>query len=120
MKKMLATLIVCLGVFCTSVMAQKTITTTTSSHNAKLMRFYYYPSSNIYYNPTSNDYWYYDDAGSQWMSVRELPTTVHLVKTDKVTVYHTDADVWKDNAEHMKKYKTKKNGTVKAKGNDKM
>lgn len=123
MKKMLATLLVCLTVFCTSVMAQKTTTTTTtttSSHNARVMRFYYYPSSNVYYNPTDNDYWYYDDATSKWTSVPELPTTVHLVKTDKVTVYHTDGDVWKDNADHIKKYKMKKNGTVKAKGSDKM
>lgn len=118
MKKMFATLVMSLVVFCSVTMAQNTTTTTTTttSHNAHMMRFYYYPSSNVYYDPTNNDYWYWDDASSQWTSAAELPNTVHLVKTDRVTVYHNDADVWKDNAEHLKKYKTKKNGTVKAKG----
>lgn len=122
MKRMFATLVVGLGVFCSAAMAQNTkttTTTTTTSHSAHTMRFYYYPSSNVYYDPTNNDYWYWDTASSQWTSAAELPTTVHLVKTNRVTVYHNDADVWKDNAEHLKKYKTKKSGTVKAKGNDK-
>lgn len=121
MKKITLTLSLCLGLFCSALMAQTTTTTTTttsSSHNAKGMRFYYYPSSNIYYDPSSKDYWYYDDASSQWQSANELPGTVHLVKTGRVTVYHNDADVWKDNAEHLKKYKGKKNGTVKAKRKD--
>lgn len=117
MKKISLFLIICMGVFST-LMAQTTTTTTTtsSSHNAKQMKFFYYPSSNVYYDPANNDYWYYDDATSQWSSVTELPATVHLVKTRKVTVYHNDADVWKDNAVHQKKYKIKKNGTVKPKG----
>ncbi|MGZ3853801.1 MAG: hypothetical protein ACXVLT_04875 [Flavisolibacter sp.] len=117
MKKIL---VLCLCFFAYSaVKAQETTTTTTTTtqHQAKQMQFYYYPSSNVYYDPTSKNYWYWDDASSQWTSVAELPTTVHLVKTDKVTVYHSDPDVWKDNAAHLKKYKTKKNGTTKAKGN---
>jgi hypothetical protein len=122
MKKIIVTAIFCLGVSC-SLMAQQTTTTTTttttSSNNAKGMRFYYYPSSNVYFDPTNNDYWYYDDATSQWTSATELPGTIHLVKTGRVTVYHNDADVWKDNAEHLKKYKTKKNGQIKAKGDKK-
>ena len=117
MKKIL---VLCLCFFAyTAVKAQDTTTTTTTTtthHQAKQMQFYYYPSSNVYYDPTSKNYWYWDDASSQWTSVAELPTTVHLVKTDKVTVYHSDPDVWKDNATHLKKYKTKKNGTTKAKG----
>ena len=103
-----------------AVMAQDstvTTTTTTTTHAAKQMRFYYYPSSNVYFDPTNNNYWYWDDAASQWTSAAELPSTIHVVKTNKVVVYHNDADVWKDNATHLKKYKTKKNGTVKAKGN---
>lgn len=121
MKKIALTLIVCMGVFST-LMAQDsttTTTTTTTTHTAKQMRFYYYPSSNIYYDPENKDYWYYDNATSQWTSTAQLPGTIHLVKTGKVTVYHNDADVWKDNAMHMKKYKTKKNGTVKSKSHGK-
>lgn len=109
----------CAVFFCYVVSAQDstvTTTTTTTTHMAKQMKFYYYPSSNVYYDPSSNNYWYWDDATSQWTSVTELPSTVHLVKTNKVVVYHSDPDVWKDNAAHLKKYKTKKNGTTKAKG----
>lgn len=105
-------------VFGSALLAQDstvTTNTTTTTHTAKQMRFYYYPSSNIYFDPTNNDYWYWDDTSSQWTSAAELPATIHLVKTNKVVVYHSDADVWKDNAEHLKKYKTKKNGTIKAK-----
>ena len=91
-------------------------TTTTTTHKAKQMKFYYYPSSNNYFDPSNNNYWYWDDASSQWSSGTKLPSTIHLVKTNKVMVYHSDPDVWKDNAAHLKKYKTKKNGTVKAKG----
>jgi hypothetical protein len=109
----------CAVFFCSVASAQDstvTTTTTTTTHMAKQMKFYYYPSSNVYYDPSSNNYWYWDDATSQWTSVTELPSTVHLVKTNKVVVYHSDPDVWKDNAAHLKKYKTKKNGTTKAKG----
>lgn len=103
----------------TGAMAQDstvTTTTTTTTHQAKQMRFYYYPGSNVYFNPTANNYWYWDDANSQWTSVTELPATVHLVKTNRVVVYRNDADIWKDNAEHVKKYKIKKDGTIKPKG----
>jgi len=122
MKKILATFALCLGVSCSALMAQDTtttMTTTTTSHNANRMRFYYYPSSNIYFDPTNSDYWYYDNATSQWVSATKLPGTIHLIKTGRVMVYHNDADVWKDNPQHLKKYKTKKNGQIKAKGSGK-
>jgi hypothetical protein len=76
--------------------------------------FYYYPQSNIYYNPGSTEYWYYDDVSATWTQVKELPTTIVLTKTPRYTVYYNGSDVWKDNAEHMKKYKGKK-GETKAK-----
>jgi hypothetical protein len=118
MKKMLA-LCLCFVVY-SAVKAQDTsttTTTTTTTHAAKQMQFYYYPSSNVYYDPTSKNYWYWDNTGSQWTSVTELPSTIQLEKTNRVIVYHNGTDVWKDNTTHLKKYKTKKDGTVKVKGN---
>lgn len=81
------------------------------------VRFYYYPSSNIYYNPATDQYWYYDDVRTTWTEVKTLPTTITISKTPRYTVYYNGEDVWKDNAVHLKKYKGKKDGTMKAKKN---
>ena len=82
------------------------------------IKFYYYPSSNVYYNTSTSEYEYYDEGSSTWVTVKELPSTITLVKTPVYTVYHNDAEVWKDNAEHLKKYKVNKEGKVKAKPKD--
>jgi hypothetical protein len=110
MKKLLVFIPICLSLFVSRLNAQQTNDSLTQQ-----MKFYYYPSSNVYYNPSTSDYWYYDDATSNWTSVRELPSTIHLVKSPRYLVYHSDADIWKDNAMHLKKYKVKKNGQIKTK-----
>ena len=91
----------------TKLMAQETKT--------QQVKFYYYPSSNIYYNITSGEYWYYDDVSATWTQVKTLPESITLTKTPVYTVYYNGEEVWKDNAAHMKKYKAKNNGTIKAK-----
>ena len=77
--------------------------------------FYYYPSSNVYYNVAATDYWYYDDATKTWVEVKTLPATITLEKTPRYTVYYNGTDVWKENAEHVKRYKVKDNGELKEK-----
>jgi hypothetical protein len=72
------------------------------------MTFYYYPSSNIYYDVASNEYVYYDESTQKWLNVKELPTTITLVKMPADTVYYNGQQVWKDNPEHLRKYKGKK------------
>jgi hypothetical protein len=72
------------------------------------MTFYYYPSSNIYFDVASNEYVYYDEGTQKWLNVKELPTTITVVKMPVDTVYYNGQQVWKDNAEHLRKYKGKK------------
>ena len=86
-----------------------------SAQVAQKVTFYYYPSSNVYYNVAVSDYWYYDDATSAWVEVKTLPTTITLEKTPRYTVYYNGPEVWKDNAEHVKRYKIKDNGELKEK-----
>jgi hypothetical protein len=98
--------------FGSSMKAQEPAKVTTTTQR---IRYYYYPSSNVYYNPTTGDYWYYDNGTTAWVDVKTLPTTITITKTPRYTVYYNGTDVWKDNAVHEKKYKTKSNGVVKAK-----
>ncbi len=86
-----------------------------SAQETQKVTFYYYPSSHVYYNVVASDYWYYDDARSAWVEVKTLPATISLPKTPRYTVYYNGKDVWKDNAEHVKKYKVKDNGELKEK-----
>ncbi|PWT93842.1 MAG: hypothetical protein C5B54_01230 [Acidobacteria bacterium] len=70
--------------------------------------FYYYPSSNIYYNVSTGEYLYYDEPTTKWITAKTLPTTITLEKMPVDTVYYNGPDVWKDNPEHLRKYKAKK------------
>ncbi len=47
--------------------------------------------------------------------MKTLPESITLTKAPVYTVYYNGEEVWKDNAAHMKKYKVKNNGTIKAK-----
>jgi hypothetical protein len=49
------------------------------------------------------------------LKVKTLPATITIEKTPRYTVYYSGADVWKDNAAHMKRYKVKDNGELKEK-----
>jgi hypothetical protein len=86
-----------------------------SGQPTQKVTFYFYPSSNVYYNVVASDYWYYDDATASWVEVKTLPTTITLEKAPRYTVYYTGKDVWKENGEHVKRYKVKNNGQLKEK-----
>ena len=78
--------------------------------------YYYYPSENVYYNETTQDYWYWDAPTSGWISVKTLPSGIVLKSNaPRHEVVYTGSDVWKENKMHLKKYKVKKDGTIKAK-----
>ena len=88
---------------------------TTPMDQQQRVKFYYYPKSNVYQNTSTNEYWYYDQGNSNWVSVKDLPSTVTLEKDPSYVVYYNGTDVWKDNPQHMKKYKVTKKGVVKEK-----
>jgi hypothetical protein len=83
-----------------------------TAQETQRVRFYYYPSSNIYYNVSTGEYWYYDNGTTNWVEVKTLPTTITVTKTPRYTVYYNGPEVWKDNAVHQKKYKSKKGVTT--------
>src|SRR5258706_9678813 len=81
------------------------------------VKFYYYPSSNVYYNISTGEYWYYDEPNVKWVEVKTLPQTIKIEKTPAYTLTYNGEDVWKENAMHQKKYKSKtKKGKTKTKG----
>lgn len=86
-----------------------------SAQETQKVTFYYYPSANVYYNVTATDYWYFDEATNAWVEVKTLPATITLEKTPRYTVYYNGKDVWKDNPDHVKRYKVKDNGELKEK-----
>jgi len=89
-----------------------TVPTTTITH-----KYYYYPTSNMYYDESTGDYWQHDNTSGQWTQTHTLPATVTVEKTPKypITYTGTDNQPWKDNASDIRKYKVRKNGTVKIK-----
>jgi hypothetical protein len=101
----------------TGASAQQTQQTqqTQPAQTSQTIKYYYYPSSNVYYNESTGEYLYYNDADASWTTVKTLPSTIVLEQTPRYEIQYNGTDVWKDNAEHIKKYKVKKDGEVKAK-----
>jgi hypothetical protein len=92
---------------------QSTTTTTTTTH-----RYYYYPEANVYFDPDAQSYWYYDQPETKWITTRNLPGTIQVKKTPRYIVRYNGTDPYSNNAEDVKKFKIKRNGSVKVKTND--
>jgi len=71
---------------------------------AQLIKFYYYPNTNVYYDVTQRQYIYADNGN--WVTVAALPTGIRVVNTRRVVVYNPTPQVWIQNPGHIKKYKT--------------
>ena|ERR1035438_569642 len=110
MKKILLSIVICGSIL--SAVAQSndstTTPTTTSTH-----KYYYYPSSNVYFDEASGNYWYLDKGTKKWSMTQTLPNTITLEKTERYPVNYNGTDPWKSNAADVKKYKERRNGTVK-------
>jgi hypothetical protein len=119
-------IIIALGIVCCvgtaeTVSAQDTTTrttvtthrTTTTTHTRT--RYFYYPDQNVYYNIESGDYYYYDAPTTKWTQVRALPATISVEKVPRYTLYYEGEDIYKENPQHIKKFKVKKDGEVKVK-----
>ncbi len=118
MKKILLLTLICGGML--SASAQTTDSSNTSSNSTTTTttahQYYYYPSANIYWDQASGNYWYLDNNSNQWQETQTLPSTVTLDNNaEKYAIDYNGTDPWKNNAEDIKKYKTKKTGTVKIK-----
>lgn len=92
---------------------QSTTTTTTTTQ-----RYYFYPEENVYYNPDAETYWYYDQPQTKWVMTKTLPSTIQVHKTPRYIVRYNGTDPYSNNSEDLKKFKIKKNGTIKEKMKD--
>jgi hypothetical protein len=121
MKKILLLTLICGGMLSASAQTtdstntnantNATTTTTTTSH-----QYYYYPSANIYWDQATGNYWYKDNTSNQWVETQTLPSTVTLDNNaEKYSLDYTGDQPYKNNAQDIKKYKVKSNGTVKIK-----
>lgn len=92
-----------------------TTTTTTTAHN-----YSYYPANDVYFDESTGNYWYKDKGSSSWTMTQSLPATIIVEKTSpKHPIIYKGDEPWKNNSADVKKYKTKRNGTVKIKMKDK-
>lgn len=91
-----------------------TTTTTTTAH-----KYSYYPSVNVYFDESTGTYWYLDSGATTWTKTQTLPATIVVEKTPQIPLDYTGEEPWKDNAADIKKYKVKKNGSIKIKMKDK-
>jgi hypothetical protein len=115
MKKSLIGILLCLSILFVSAQDSTTHTTTTTTTTHK---YYYDPSSNVYFDQSTGTYWYQDKGSTEWSKTQSLPSTIIVDKTQQVPIDVSGSDPWKNNTADIKKYKIKKNGTVKIKTRD--
>lgn len=72
------------------------------SAQAQLLRFYYYPKSNVYYNVSSKEYIYNHDGA--WTPVTDLPEELDVSGSQRIVMYSMKPDVWLMNDEHVEYY----------------
>jgi hypothetical protein len=112
MKKILLGILLCGGILTASAQVNTTNTTTTTTTTHK---YYYYPSSNVYFDESTGSYWYQDKGTTQWTKTQTLPSTITVEKTSEEPMTYSGTDPWQNNNSDVKKFKIKKNGTVKMK-----
>jgi len=112
MKKVLLSLLICVSILTASAqdVITKTTTVTTDSHD-----YLFYPSQNVYFEKASGNYWYLAPGSNTWTMTQTLPPTIVVEKTAQYPITYVGTDPWKNNSGDIKKYKVKKNGTIKIK-----
>jgi hypothetical protein len=127
MKKILILLLVSGSVLTASAQVEQstttTTTTTTPTANAAMQpghhEYYFYPSQNVYFDKSTGDYWYKESpTATTWTETTTLPSTITVENEKSYPIQYKGNDPWKNNTADLKKYKVKKNGTVKMKAKD--
>lgn len=67
-------------------------------------QFYYYPKKNVYYNVGKKNFLYSLDGGKTWDSLINSSDKEPATLGEKIIVYSSGNDVYKDNAAHRKLY----------------
>lgn len=121
MKKIILSFLICGGILSASAQQDSTIktTTTTTTTTTTKHKYSYYPAINVYYDAETGTYWYQEEGATTWTQTKTLPPTIVVEKTsEQVPITDNSDQPWAENAEHIKKYKVKKNGSVKVKMKD--
>jgi hypothetical protein len=119
MKKLLLLSLICGAAFSADAqVVTDTVTTTTSRKVTRASvkhRYYYYPGSNVYFDETSGNYWYRSAPDTTWTMAQTLPTTITIDRGSRYLMPYNNDEPWRHNAADIKKYKIKKDGSVKVK-----
>lgn len=66
--------------------------------------FYYYPDKNIYYEPVKKEFWYSLNGAKSWKTFTNANNGEPVALGEKVVIYSSNTDVYKDNENHRKQY----------------
>ena len=71
--------------------------------HAQLMRFNYYPKTNVYYDLTNKEYIYNEEG--KWVKSPEVPEGYEVSNSPRVVMYSMKPDIWAMNDLHQAQYK---------------
>jgi hypothetical protein len=117
MKKIFLSILIC-GSILSAAAQDSTVKTTTTTTTTTPHKYSYYPSTNVYFDGSTGTYWYLENGADTWTKTQTLPATIVVENTPQIPLSYTGEEPWKDNAADIKKYKVKKNGSVKIKMKD--
>ncbi|MCW3108261.1 MAG: hypothetical protein JWQ09_2767 [Segetibacter sp.] len=80
-----------------------TIGCNSEKHKGEL-QFYYYPDKNVYYDPVKKDFWYSLNGTKSWSKFTNANNVEPATLGEKVVIYSSKADVYRDNENHRKLY----------------
>jgi hypothetical protein len=75
----------------------------TASAQNQMIRFHYYPKSNVYYEVSNKTYIFLKD--DIWVEKQELPKEITLSGNHKITMYSMKREIWLMNEEHVHRYR---------------
>lgn len=71
--------------------------------HAQLLRFNYYPKTNVYYDLTHKEYIYNEEG--KWLKSADVPEGYEVSNSKRVVMYSMKPDIWAMNELHVAQYK---------------
>lgn len=68
------------------------------------LQFYYYPNKNVYYDPVKKEFLYSLNGSKSWSTFTDSNNTAPQTLGEKVVIYSTKPQVYRDNENHRKLY----------------
>lgn len=76
----------------------------TADNDKGEFEFYYYPKKNVYYDFSNHKYFYSLNGGKSWDSLQNLNEKDPGTLGEKVTLYSSTPDIWRQNNQHRKEH----------------